>query len=157
MLARWAIPASLALVLGTSAANAAALSSTSQIGRTAPAATGELLHKVAEGNQLRAERQLRRQELGIGRSGLRRDYSGKRYNSSKRYRNRYGRRHYRNRGLQFGVYPFVPSYGYDYGYSYSYSRPRYSSGSCGYWSSRCVENWGYGNSNYYGCLRYHGC
>lgn len=33
-------------------------------------------------------------------------------------------------------------------------RPSYS---CRYWSRRCAENWGYGNEDYYGCLRYHGC
>ena len=29
--------------------------------------------------------------------------------------------------------------------------------SCRYWHYRCSENWGYRNSDYYGCLRYHGC
>lgn len=28
---------------------------------------------------------------------------------------------------------------------------------CDYWSRRCEDNWGYGGSNYRGCLRYHGC
>jgi hypothetical protein len=30
-------------------------------------------------------------------------------------------------------------------------------GRCGYWSQRCINNWGYGGPNYRGCLRYHGC
>jgi hypothetical protein len=29
--------------------------------------------------------------------------------------------------------------------------------SCQYWHDRCVARWGYNNSNYYGCMRYHGC
>jgi hypothetical protein len=30
-------------------------------------------------------------------------------------------------------------------------------GRCSYWARRCAENWGYRNSDFYGCLRYHGC
>jgi len=37
-----------------------------------------------------------------------------------------------------------------------YHRSRYH-GRCSYWSRRCARNWGYGGSNYRGCLRYHGC
>lgn len=49
------------------------------------------------------------------------------------------------------IYLYVPYYrGRRYGYG-----PRY--GRCSYWRRRCAANWGYGNSNYYGCLRYHGC
>lgn len=33
----------------------------------------------------------------------------------------------------------------------------YSSSRCDYWHRRCVVNWGRGNSNYYGCMRYHNC
>jgi hypothetical protein len=29
--------------------------------------------------------------------------------------------------------------------------------SCARWREACAENWGYGNNDYYGCLRYHGC
>ncbi len=29
--------------------------------------------------------------------------------------------------------------------------------SCGHWRNACAQNWGYGNNDYYGCLRYHGC
>lgn len=34
---------------------------------------------------------------------------------------------------------------------------RYQSSSCSYWHRRCVANWGYSNSDYRGCMRYHGC
>lgn len=34
--------------------------------------------------------------------------------------------------------------------------PRYES-RCESYSYECRRNWGYGNSDYYGCLRYHGC
>ena len=30
-------------------------------------------------------------------------------------------------------------------------------GRCSHWARRCAENWGYRNSDYYGCLQYHGC
>lgn len=32
-----------------------------------------------------------------------------------------------------------------------------SDNSCRQWHNACAENWGYGNNDYYGCLRYHGC
>ena len=28
---------------------------------------------------------------------------------------------------------------------------------CRRWKEACADNWGYGNDDYYGCLRYHGC
>lgn len=33
----------------------------------------------------------------------------------------------------------------------------HSTYSCRNWQNACAENWGYGNSDYYGCLKYHGC
>jgi hypothetical protein len=30
-------------------------------------------------------------------------------------------------------------------------------GGCSRWKEACAENWGHGNEDYYGCLRYHGC
>jgi len=39
---------------------------------------------------------------------------------------------------------------------YYYETPVYGD-RCGYWHDRCVANWGYLNSNYYGCMRYYGC
>lgn len=38
-----------------------------------------------------------------------------------------------------------------------YTPRRYYGGSCDYWAQMCASNWGYGNRNYYGCMRYHGC
>ena len=40
--------------------------------------------------------------------------------------------------------------------TYYYDRPAYSS-RCNYWHRRCVDNWGVGNKNYRGCMRYHDC
>jgi len=63
-----------------------------------------------------------------------------RHRIRRRHRRRYIRRHY-----------YVPYYrGYYYGYG-----PRY--GRCDYWRKRCIANWGYGNPDFYGCMRYHGC
>jgi hypothetical protein len=42
-------------------------------------------------------------------------------------------------------------------YYYKRSPRRSYRSSCSYWSDRCADNWGYRNSDYYGCLRYHGC
>jgi len=68
-------------------------------------------------------------------------YIGPRYRHYRRYRYR---RYHRPR-----VY-----HRYYLGHRYGYGR-RY--GRCGYWSRRCAANWGYGGSNYRGCLKYHGC
>ena len=37
-----------------------------------------------------------------------------------------------------------------------YRRPAVG-GYCTYWAGRCAQNWGYGNANYRGCLRYYHC
>jgi hypothetical protein len=67
-------------------------------------------------------------------------------------------------GIHVGRYPhyyygyrpyYRPYYYRPYVYR-PYRYPRYG-GRCAYWSRRCVANWGYRNSNYYGCLRYHRC
>jgi hypothetical protein len=84
-----------------------------------------------------------------GRSG------GRRWGGGHRRHNRWGgrrhsRRHYYGYGspsIQLYVAPPI----------YSYRAPRYRSNSCDYWADRCAANWGYRNSDYYGCLRYHGC
>jgi hypothetical protein len=58
-------------------------------------------------------------------------------------------------------YPFpwwiatAPYYPYSYE-PYYYETPVYG-GRCEYWHDRCVANWGYRNSDYYGCMRYYGC
>lgn len=64
-----------------------------------------------------------------------------------------------------------PRYGYPHYYrGYYYPRvwwgaPAYvppprvviPAGRCARWANACAANWGYGNRDYYGCLRYHGC
>lgn len=44
---------------------------------------------------------------------------------------------------------------------YRYRRPapsyRTRPSRCEHWSRRCAANWGYGNNNWRGCMRYHGC
>jgi hypothetical protein len=89
-----------------------------------------------------------------GRSYGRRSY-GKRYYGGRRY----GRRYYRGRRYRNGSYwPYALGglalglYGAPYYYDYDYG-----GGRCDYWARRCADNWGYGNNDYYGCLRYHGC
>lgn len=74
-----------------------------------------------------------------------------------RYKYRRGRnRHYY--GGYWYAFPWwlgfysAPSYG-PY---YAPRRPRYSGGSCTYWSQRCNENWSR-RSDYLGCMRYYGC
>lgn len=63
--------------------------------------------------------------------------------------------------IHIGRYPhynYGPYYYRPYYYRpYVYRPYRPYSSRCGYWSQRCAANWGYGNNNYYGCLRYHGC
>lgn len=64
-------------------------------------------------------------------------------------------------------YPYPRAYGYRYrrpaprAYYRSYRRPVYpryrTRNSCTYWANQCARNWGYGNNNYQGCLRYHRC
>jgi len=143
MLARSVIPATMLMVVGAAAGNAAALSAGGLLERAYTAADPEIVIEIGEGNQPRLEHQLRQQHLQAGRAGTSPHY----------YRHRhYGRRHYRSHGLHIGIYPF------GYYQPYAYSRPRYySGGSCGYWSRRCAANWGWRNGNYYGCMRYHGC
>ncbi len=106
-----------------------------------------------------AERSGRRASRGGYRS--RRGYRGRR---AYRGRRSYQRRSYRRGrywggssyyyGLPFLAFPYAYSYPYSTYYSYPYTTRRYRGGS-GYWHRRCVRNWGYRNSNYYGCMRYH--
>jgi hypothetical protein len=74
-------------------------------------------------------------------------------------------RHRRHHHYGYGYYdnqnPFTLK---DYAPYVDAHPPRYSprpqrqrSRSCAYWGDRCAENWGEGNSNYYGCMRYEGC
>jgi hypothetical protein len=110
----------------------------------------------------RGHRSFRRHFRG-GHRSFRRHFSGRRsfrrkfrrnYRSHRSHRSH--RRHYRrywyDDGPFFSLY-LGPDY-YDY-YDY-YDRPYYG-GRCAYWARRCAKNWGYGNNNYYGCLRYYNC
>lgn len=55
----------------------------------------------------------------------------------------------------YGDYPY---YSRRYYRKRSYSKRRnYRGRSCRHWKARCTDNWGYRNSDYYGCMRYHGC
>lgn len=60
-------------------------------------------------------------------------------------------------GVRFRLY-IGPRYRY---YPHWYYRRRHLRrrryGRCGYWSRRCIANWGYRTNSYYGCMRYHGC
>ncbi len=67
-------------------------------------------------------------------------------------------RHRRHRGPSFYFGFGAPSYYYDpYPYYYRPRVRRYRGGSCHRWHRRCVRNWGYRNSSYRQCMRYHGC
>jgi len=86
----------------------------------------------------------------------------RRHRGFERHR-RYNRRHYRryHRRRDNDVHIGLPLLGLGLflGHALSdrhYER-RYRGGGCSHWRSRCANNWGYGNNNYYGCLRYHGC
>ncbi len=101
--------------------------------------------KVAE--RSRSSRSRGRSSRSRGRSSRSRGRRDRGRSGDGRYYRR-GHRHYRERdGIFFGFPLFEPDY-YD---SYSYGER------CEYWHHRCVQNWGYGNPDYYGCLRYHGC
>lgn len=74
--------------------------------------------------------------------------------SERRYNNRrHGRRHRRR---QDGFSHFYLGWWYadPWWEPRRYSR---SNDRCAYWSDRCVDNWGYRNPDYWGCMRYYGC
>lgn len=114
----------------------------------------------------RGGRKARRGYRGGGRKAHRgRSYRGRSYGKRRHYRSRsYSKRHHRGRKHRRryhrgpSIYLSLPFYGYaaPYYYSRSYSYRPYA-GRCAYWQRRCSANWGYGNADYYGCLRYHGC
>ena len=84
-----------------------------------------------------------------GRRHYRRAYRGRRY----RHR-RWHHRHYY--GGYWYAYPWwlgVASYPYYRDYYYAPVRR----GRCVKWHRRCVANWGYRNSDYVGCMRFHRC
>ena len=110
----------------------------------------------------------RRARRGARRGGRRARRGGRRaHRGNRRYHRRHNRRHRRRRArVHIGIYPYYYG-GYPYYYGgyypyygdsgYYYSPRRYRGGRCGKWRRRCRANWGYRNSDYYGCLRYHGC
>lgn len=57
---------------------------------------------------------------------------------------------------RYGPYRYYDRYYYERRPYYSVPRS-YRTRQCTYWSERCVRRWGYGNKNYRGCMRYHGC
>ena len=102
----------------------------------------------------------RRAYLNGGRGGYNRGRG--RYNRGRhgrRYRHRRGRnRHYY--GGYWYAYPWwlgVGSYYYGDNYNDWYPAYRSSGGRCVKWHRRCVANWGYRNSDYLGCMRFHRC
>lgn len=113
------------------------------------------IEKVQQRRRARARRRAaRRARRGVrrGRRGVRR---GRRF--ARHYRR--GRRH---RGPYIAIpyyYYGDPYYYYDpyyYG-GYDYTPVPAPGGSCARWSRRCTASWGYGNGDYWGCMRYHGC
>lgn len=42
-------------------------------------------------------------------------------------------------------------------YDDDYEDDRREGYSCRHWKDACAENWGYGNNDYYGCLKYYSC
>jgi len=64
--------------------------------------------------------------------------------------------HISKAGVRFHLY-VGPRYRYHRRRYYRHRHYRRHRRSCRYWSRRCASNWGYRNSDYYGCMRYHGC
>ncbi len=115
----------------------------------------------------RARRQIRRARRSV-RRGPRGVRQGRRYaRHQRRARRAYRRGRWRHRGPYLAIpslaipyyYSSDPYYDYDpYYYSgYDYTPAPAPGGSCSRWSRRCTANWGYGNPDYWGCMRYHGC
>jgi hypothetical protein len=93
------------------------------------------------------------------RSFSRRGPSRRTFSDSWRHRRTYRsfrpRRHLRRHYTP--IYPYVFGF-YDFydPYPYYYDDV-FPAGRCAYWHRRCVQNWGYRNNNYYGCMRYYDC
>ena len=125
----------------------------------------------------RAQRARRGERRGARRAGRRARREARRSRrharrGDRRYHRRHHRRHRRHKRrrarVHIGFYPYYYGGYYPYYYGgyapYYYGTPtyytprrRYRRGGCGYWRRQCRANWGYRNSDYYGCLRYHGC
>ncbi len=122
---------------------------------------GVFKSNLVEKVQQRRRARNRRRGVRRGRRGVR------------RYRR--GRRLFRRGGRRFrGPYLAFPGAAIPYYYSnpyYDYPSSSYDpyyyggydytpvprGGSCSRWRRRCQANWGYGNQDFWGCMRYHGC
>ena len=131
---------------------------------------GDRLAVVSKSGIIQARRRGGRGYRGGGRGfrGGRRGFRGYRGGRGYRGYRRYGRRYGRGRGgyRRYGGYArpwrryrrrYRRGYSF-YAYPYYWRAPRYAySNRCVRWRRRCAANWGFGNANYYGCMRYHGC
>ncbi|MFN0263781.1 hypothetical protein ACKTEK_07880 [Tepidamorphus sp. 3E244] len=79
---------------------------------------------------------------------------GSRYYGNSHYRGGHRSYRHRRRGSGLSFYYYAPRYSYPRRRTY---RSRPARNSCSYWSRRCTANWGYGNNDYRGCMRYYGC
>ncbi len=151
----------------TSIAGAAALLALTAGSQAAPA--GNALSPDAMPRQVQqpgdVEQVRRRGRRGARRGARRHRFGGRKRSGGRRFRGR------RFRGPSFVLPPVLPYYGGYYGSGYYpdyyydppvysppvYAPPRSYGGSCRRWSRQCSANWGHGNSDYWGCMRYHGC
>ncbi|MGF1619269.1 MAG: hypothetical protein ACFCUR_01500 [Rhodomicrobiaceae bacterium] len=149
--------ATLGLAGALSPANAlvggkSALDNRTPISETANAGVTEVGRRRGRGFKGRS---FKRRGFG-GRSYGRRNFSRNRGSFRRKYSNRRSYRRHRYNDLGYAL-PLLGLGLYLGHQNYAYDRPRYGGGSCTYWRERCADNWGYGNNNYYGCLRYHNC
>jgi hypothetical protein len=131
-------------------------------GTAAPSLSASMAPAVNAGDantSLIQEAQSRREYRSNRNRGERqynRHRGDRRYNRERhgnRYRYRHGRyRHYHNGYYYANPWWLVPGIGV--GIGLGAVTPGYS---CGYWQDQCAARWGYRGSNYYGCMRYHGC
>ena len=140
---------------------------------SASVATSDVIKVGNRRNARRAARRARRARQGYRGGGRRARRAGRRVRHARRGGRRYHRRHHRRykrrrARVHIGFYPYYYGGYYPYYYGgyapYYYGTPtyytprrRYRRSGCGYWRRQCRANWGYRNSDYYGCLRYHGC
>lgn len=113
--------------------------------------------------KVQQHRRARRRGIRRGNRGVRRGR-----HAGRRLFRRHGGRRYRGPYLAFPRFVAPPYYYSDPYYDYPAYDPYYGGydntpappprgGSCARWSRRCTANWGYGNGDYWGCMRYHGC
>lgn len=152
--------AALAVMCGSLTVPGQATAATAAGSVFAPGALpqGVFQSTFAEKAQARRRPRARRRGARRGRRGARRLRRG-----GRRVFRRRGRRHrgprFAFRRIPIPYYYGTPYYAYDPYYGgYDYTPvPPPTGGRCARWSRRCSANWGYGNSDYWGCMRYHGC